>query len=166
VRRLARFIRMDMHMNSRRSFVLLAAFVLVVVGAGSFIGVSTAPGPWFAALAKPPFNPPGWVFAPVWTLLYVMIAIAGWRCFMHAPKGWAMRLWGLQMALNWAWSFVFFSAHLIWGAFAVIMALWLVIIGFMVFTRVQDRVSALLFLPYLGWVSFAALLNLSIGWLN
>src|SRR5690554_3545525 len=83
--------------NSPRSWLTLAVFLAVVIGVGSLIGILTAPGEWYAGLDKPPFNPPNWIFGPVWFVLYVLIAIAGWRTFMRNPGGLAMKLWGGQM---------------------------------------------------------------------
>lgn len=144
----------------------MGVFLAVVIGVGGLIGVSSAPGTWYAELNKPPFNPPNWIFAPVWFTLYVMIAIAGWRTMLAEGNGPRMRLWYGQMLLNWAWSPLFFMAHLIWPAFIVIVAMWLAIAAFIARSRHTDPVSAWLFAPYLAWVSFAGLLNLSIGILN
>ncbi len=76
-------------LKTPRALLLLAAFILVVFAVGALIGVSTAPGEWYASLNKPPFNPPNWLFGPVWSTLYVLIAIAGWRTFMDDRAGWA-----------------------------------------------------------------------------
>lgn len=152
--------------HTPRSWIVLAAFLVVVIGVGALIGTQSVPGAWYQGLAKPPFNPPNWVFGPVWFILYAMIAVAGWRIFMIEPSGRAMKLWGLQMLLNWAWSPVWFVGQMIWPAFGIIVALWLAIVGFIAIARKHDRVAAWLFVPYLAWVSFAALLNLSIGILN
>ncbi len=81
-------------------FVTLALFIALVLGGGILIGVLTPPGAWYAALAKPPFNPPGWVFAPAWTLLYILIAVAGWRTWQCGPRNTAMAVWFVQLALN------------------------------------------------------------------
>ena len=93
-------------------YLALAAFLVVVLGGGSLIGLMVRPDTWYATLDKPPFNPPNWVFAPVWTALYVMIAIAGWRVWLrdgfHART---MILWLMQMALNFAWTPMFFGAR-------------------------------------------------------
>ena len=151
---------------SARGIAYLAAFLIVVMGVGAAIGIATAPGPWFEGLQKPWFNPPSGVFAPVWTVLYLFIAIAGWRTFMQDPGGAAMGRWVAQMALNWLWSPVFFTLHLIWPAFVVILLLLALIIGFIAKSWNRDRLSALLFLPYAAWVSFASVLNLSIAVLN
>ena len=149
-----------------RSLILLVVFLAVVIGVGASIGVVTAPGEWYASLNKPPFNPPNWLFAPVWFALYVLIAVAGWRTFLRNPTGTAMILWTTQMLLNWAWSPLWFSLHLIWPAFACIMLMWLSIIGFIGATRRTDPVSAWLFAPYLAWVTFAAALNFALWRLN
>jgi len=153
-------------LKTPRALLLLAVFLAVVIGVGALIGVSTAPGEWYAGLAKPPFNPPNWVFGPVWFALYVLIAIAGWRTFLSAPNGTAMKLWYAQMGLNWLWSPVWFSLHLLWPAFVVIIAILALILLFIGKSWERDRVSALLFVPYAAWVGFASLLNLAIATLN
>ncbi|MEP7174110.1 MAG: TspO/MBR family protein, partial [Aestuariivirga sp.] len=86
-------------------------FLTLVVGCGLMIGFITAPGVWYAQLVKPTFNPPSWLFAPVWTALYILIAIAGWRTWQRNRAGWPMKLWWAQLLLNFLWSPVFFSAH-------------------------------------------------------
>jgi translocator protein len=149
-----------------QSWITLAIFLALVVGVGALIGTQTAPGPWYAELDKPPLNPPNWVFGPVWFALYVLIAIAGWRTWMDNPRSTAMKFWGAQMVLNWAWSPIWFGANMPWLAFAVIIAMWLTIAGFMLTVRQRDGFSALLFAPYLAWVTFATYLNLSIALLN
>ncbi len=144
----------------------LIAFLLLVVGGGLVIGYLTAPGPWYAQLVKPSFNPPNWVFGPVWTALYVLIAVAGWRVWRWRPRSVAMTLWGAQLALNFLWSPIFFAAHSIDGALVVILLLLLTILGFIWQAWRLDRVSSALFAPYLLWVAFASLLNGSIAALN
>lgn len=153
-------------LRNPRALGLLALFLVVVIGVGAGIGLLSAPGEWYASLAKPPFNPPGWLFGPVWFVLYLLIAIAGWRTFMTEPNGAAMKLWYAQMALNWLWSPVWFSLHALWPAFAVIVALDLVVLAFIASRWRRDRTAALLFVPYAAWVLFASLLNFSIGLLN
>lgn len=152
--------------RSPRALLLLAVFMIVVIGVSALIGRIAEPDFWYRQLNKPWFNPPEWLFAPVWLVLYVLIAFAGWRTFLQEPDGQAMRLWYAQMVLNWLWPFVWFRAHLPWPAFAVIVMLWLAVSGFMAADRRGDRLSAWLFAPYLVWVSFAALLNLSIAIIN
>jgi len=149
-----------------RSYLTLALFVLLVLGGGTLIGLMTLPGEWYAGLAKPPFNPPNWIFAPVWTLLYIMVAVAGWRTWQRGPRSAAMALWFVQLALNFVWSPVFFGAHRIGGALAVIVALLAAIIAFIVMAWPRDRIAALLFTPYAGWVAFATLLNGALWYLN
>ena len=148
----------------RRALVYVV-FLAVVLGGGLTIGSLTRPDDWYAALAKPPFNPPGWVFGPVWTLLYIMIAVAGARTY-EAATGRKMGLWIAQLALNFLWSPVFFGLHWPGVALAIIVALILVISAFVRACWLTDRVSALLFVPYGIWVAFAILLNASIVVLN
>jgi tryptophan-rich sensory protein len=149
-----------------KSWLLLAVFVVVVVGVGALIGTQSVPGAWYESLQKPPFNPPNWIFGPVWFTLYVLIAIAGWRIWMLDRGSTAMKFWFAQMLLNWIWSPVWFIAQMLWPAFAIIVALLAAIIGFMVTARRQDKLAAWLFVPYLAWVAFASVLNLSIALLN
>ncbi|MEN3974669.1 TspO/MBR family protein [Emcibacter sp. SYSU 3D8] len=147
-------------------FVSLGIFLVFVVGGGAAIGMLTAPGGWYAELAKPAFNPPNWLFGPVWTALYVLIAIAGWRCWRSDRRGLPMRLWWLQMALNFIWSPIFFTAHAIGAALAVILLLLGAILGFIRASWDSDRTASCLFLPYAAWVAFAALLNAALFILN
>ncbi|MEQ9696032.1 TspO/MBR family protein [Shimia sp. SDUM112013] len=147
-------------------FIVLLIFVVGVMATGITIGTLTAPGAWYAALQKPAFNPPNWIFAPVWTVLYLMIAFVGWRIWDMQDRGPLMRLWSLQMALNFLWSPVFFAAEMPVLALVVILALLVVIILFIRAAFHPDRLSALLFLPYLSWVGFASLLNGAIVLLN
>jgi tryptophan-rich sensory protein len=149
-----------------KRFGPLTLFLLLVVGGGVAIGFLTAPGEWYAGLAKPPFNPPNWVFAPVWTVLYVLIAVAGWRTFERDRSSWPMKLWWAQLVLNFLWSPVFFAAHRIGLALLVILLLLAAILAFLVMSWRQSRVAAWLFAPYAAWVAFAAVLNGSIWLLN
>jgi len=144
----------------------LFVFLLLVVGGGLAIGFVTQPGQWYESLRKPWFNPPGWLFGPVWTMLYVMIAIAGWRIYQIAPKSGAMAAWAAQLALNFLWSPVFFGAQRPGAALIVLIALLAAIIAFIALSWPRDRLSAALFLPYAAWVSFAFLLNAAIWRLN
>jgi len=149
-----------------KRFGPLTLFLLLVVGGGVAIGFLTAPGEWYAGLAKPPFNPPNWVFAPVWTVLYVLIAVAGWRTFERDSSSWPMKLWWAQLVLNFLWSPAFFAAHRIGLALLVILLLLAAILAFLVMSWRQSRVAAWLFAPYAAWVAFAAVLNGSIWLLN
>ena len=154
-----------MTMTAQRA-IPLAAFLVLVVGGGILIGYATAPGLWYAGLIKPAFNPPGWIFGPVWTILYIFIAIAGWRQWRIAQRGAAMKLWAAQLALNFLWSPLFFEAHRIDAALVTIVLLLGSILLFVRQTWDRDRSSALLFLPYAAWVAFASVLNGAILYLN
>ena len=149
-----------------RPWLTLGVFLIVVIGVGGLIGTRSIPGEWYQNLAKPPFNPPNWVFGPVWFTLYAMIAVAGWRIWMIDAKSTAMKVWFGQMAFNWAWSPIWFIGQMLWPAFAVIVVLLALIIAFIVTARKLDAIAAWLFAPYLAWVGFASLLNLSIALLN
>ena len=145
----------------------LALFILLVVGIGWTIGATNLPGAWYAGLQKPSFNPPNWVFAPTWTVLYVMIAVAGWRTYLQEETtALPMQLWLAQMILNFLWSPVFFTLHHMTFALAIILTLLAVIVGFIWVQWDENRVAAVLFIPYAVWVAFASLLNYSIYRLN
>ncbi len=144
----------------------LVLFLIVTIGGGLLIGFRTRPGEWYRRLSKPSFTPPNSVFAPVWTLLYAMIAIAGWRTFMRDPLGAPMILWIIALALNFAWSPIFFRLHRPLAALMVILALFAAIIVFIALSWPQNVLPALLFAPYAVWVLFAAILNAGICRLN
>ncbi|WP_455273206.1 TspO/MBR family protein [Rhizobium herbae] len=141
-------------------------FIAVVLGGGLLIGINNIPGEWYRSLAKPSFNPPNWIFAPVWSILYVIIGFVGARTFLNHRRTAAMRFWGAQMIFNFAWSPLFFGFQEIAMALIVIIALLISIVGFIVVSRRQDYLSALLFVPYFAWVAFATVLNTSIFLMN
>jgi benzodiazapine receptor len=148
-----------------RPYVILALFLALTVGGGALVGLTVETGGWYAALEKPAFNPPGWVFGPVWMLLYVLIGIAGWRVW-RGRRSSAMRIWWLQLGLNFAWPLLFFGANLILPALVVLLALLAAILWFLRDTWHDERPAALLFLPYAAWTAYATLLNGAIWWLN
>lgn len=148
-----------------QGWIMLLVFVALCAGAALF-GVTFKPGEWHAALLKPSWNPPNWVFAPVWSIVYLMIAVAGWLVWRHEPYSAAMGLWFVQLVLNGAWSWLFFGLHRMDLGFADIVLLWITILGFIVLAWPVSTVASLLFVPYWLWVSFAAALNYSIWKLN
>jgi benzodiazapine receptor len=154
-----------------RKWLALGAFVAVCLGIAALGGAVTAPsvGSWYPTLRKPPFNPPDWLFAPVWTALYITIAVAGWRVWLARGRTGAraaMASYSAQLALNLAWSFVFFGAHLIGVAFGEILVLLGAIgINVVLFRRI-DRVAGWLLAPYAAWVAFATVLNFALWRLN
>ncbi|MDO3443455.1 TspO/MBR family protein [Agrobacterium sp. V1] len=141
-------------------------FVVVVVAIGALIGVNNVPGEWYQSLQKPFFNPPNWIFGPVWTTLYVLIGIAGARTWIRKRMGTRMRLWFTQMVLNFLWSPIFFGMQSPAGALVIIIPMLVCILAFMALTYRRDRISMWLFVPYALWVAFATVLNASIGILN
>ncbi|TFV40257.1 tryptophan-rich sensory protein [Bradyrhizobium frederickii] len=144
----------------------LLVFVAAVVGIGWLIGATNLPGEWYAGLAKPDFVPPNWAFPVAWTVLYVMIAIAGWRTFRRDPSGKAMLAWATQLALNFAWSPVMFTMHRIGAALVILICLFAAIVTYIGLERSRDRLAAALFVPYAVWVAFAGVLNAAIWRLN
>ena len=139
-----------------------------VAGVSGKWTASEVPG-WYQTLVRPSIAPPNWVFGPVWTLLYALMAVAAWQVWQSAPS--AMRTWGLalflvQLALNFAWSWIFFRQHAIGAALAEVVLLWVLIgVTTLVFGRVAP-VAAWLMAPYWAWVSFASLLNAAYWRLN
>lgn len=146
------------------TFLILLIFIFVVEGVGMMIGLSFAPGEWYAQLTKPPFNPPDYLFGIVWPLLYLLVAIAGWRVFTRRISGWGF--WVAQMVLNWAWTPLFFGLNLIFWGIWVVLAAFLLSLAFIAATWKSDKIAAWSFIPYTGWLGFALLLNVSIWWLN
>lgn len=145
----------------------LVLFIILVVGIGWLIGATNLPGAWYASLNKPFFNPPNWIFGPTWTVLYVMIALAGWRTYLQqTPPALPMQLWLMQMVLNFMWSPVVFKLHSLAAGLAIILTLLAVIVGFIWVQAAENRWAALLFVPYAAWVAFASLLNYSLYRLN
>lgn len=148
-----------------RSVIVLLAFFAAVAAAASF-GAIYMPGAWYAALAKPSWTPPNSWFPVAWTILYVMIALAGW--FAWRTEGWSalVGFWIAQLLVNASWSWVMFGQHWIFAALLVLSALWLLVVAFTLRAWRSARPAALLFMPYLAWVSFAWTLNAGVWWLN
>lgn len=146
-------------------YLSLVAFILVVAAVAS-MGSLFMPGAWYAGLAKPSWTPPNWLFGPVWSVLYLMIAIAGWLAWLSPNRGTLLPVWGAQLALNGIWSPVMFGWHRIGLALVVIVLMWLAIAAFVAASWPRTRAAALLFLPYLAWVSYASALNFALWRLN
>jgi tryptophan-rich sensory protein len=148
------------------SCIVLCEAVGVVGGLFTASSVST----WYATLARPSFNPPNWVFGPAWTLLYLLMGISLYIVWQHRgemrKKRRAIILFLIQLGLNAAWSLIFFGLRSPLWAFADIMVLWVLILVTVVSFWKISRPAALLLIPYLLWVSFAAVLNYSIWNLN
>lgn len=143
-------------------WILCVVIVMALGAAGGILTAGAIPG-WYAKLAKPPGTPPNAVFGPVWSMLYLMIGISLARIwhFAHAgaEKRRALIRFAIQMILNLAWTPVFFGAHLVAVALAVIVALWVMILLTILAFKPLDRIAASLLVPYLAWVSYATYLN-------
>ena len=148
-----------------RQLASLAVFVVLVATAATF-GSMFRPGVWYATLAKPAWTPPSWAFPVAWTALYIMIAVAGWLAWRAEGLGRSVTLWGAGLAANALWSYLFFGLHQIGWALADITLMLTLIVAFIVSTWTKARTAALLFLPYLAWVSFAGALNATIWAMN
>lgn len=148
---------------------LALVLALVITFACSAIGAQFSPGEWYRALEKPTVNPPNWIFGPVWTVLYAAMAVAAWVVWCERDRvnvKSALAAYGVQLVLNAAWSWLFFGRHEIGWALVEIALLWFAILAtIMLFWRVR-RTAALLLLPYLVWVGFAAFLNSRFWQLN
>jgi tryptophan-rich sensory protein len=136
---------------------------------GLFAFITLCLAVWYQALEKPPFNPPDWLFAPVWTALYILMGIAAWRIWrlrsFEATRT-AFAVFGVQLCLNLAWSFLFFGLQRIDLALLEIVILLIAIItNTIVFWRIE-RLAGLLFVPYAVWVTYATILNASLWLLN
>lgn len=153
--------------NSVRFFLSLA-----IVSVAAWVGsMATLPSinNWYAGLEKPFFNPPNWVFGPVWTVLYLLMAISlylVWSAKTARSKRLALGAFLVQLALNTAWSVVFFGLHQPWTGVAVIVVMWLAIAVTMVAFWPISKLATYLLAPYIAWVSFATGLNISIAMLN
>lgn len=150
----------------------LALAIIPVVATSVAGGAVTVPqiGGWYAGLIKPPFNPPNWVFGPMWTALYALMAFAVFR-ILRLPIGtpgrrWELVVYHVQLLLNFAWSFAFFGANSPVAGLVVIIPLLIAIVATIAAFRPLDRIASLVLWPYLAWVGFATLLNASIWWLN
>ena len=147
-------------------FITLVIFVVAVQGIGALIGMTFSADEWYQGLNKPIFNPPSYLFGIVWPVLYLLVAIAGWRVFSSEGDmpGWG--LWVGQMLLNFAWSPIFFGAHHIFWAMWVLVAILALSLSFMATSWHRDRIAAFCFVPYVAWLAFAFILNFSIWAMN
>lgn len=143
----------------------LLVFFVIVFAVAAF-GALFTPGEWYQTLSKPAWNPPNWIFGPVWTVLYVMIAVSGWLVWQQDGNALAVRLYALQLVLNAAWSWLFFGMHAIGLALIDVILLLLVIVAAIVVFWPLSRIAAGLLVPYAAWVAFATLLNAAIWRLN
>ena len=151
-----------------RNYLVLAAFVVGCLAIGSLGGFVTMKPvlEWYPTLAKPTWTPPSWVFGPVWTVLYIMMAVAAWLVWRSGNAKTALVLFCAQLALNLAWSFLFFGARSPGLGLIDIVPLWLAVAATIFAFSFHSRVAAFLMVPYLAWVSFATALNAAIYMMN
>ena len=149
----------------------LIASLIIAFSASAIGGLATSQNisGWYEALEKPFFNPPNWVFAPVWTVLYALIGISLyliWSNESKITKGRAYLIFAVQLGLNTLWSIVFFGLHQTWWGLFVVMALLISIVFNLLIFKKISKLAGYLLTPYLLWVSFATCLNLAIAILN
>lgn len=152
-------------------YLLMLISVTVPLVVGFLSGMFTASGiqTWYAALNKPWFNPPNYLFGPVWTLLYILMGVALYHILQakgHPQRGKALQWFGIQLFLNFWWSILFFYFQWPLIALLEIALMWVAIFIMIHYVYTIHRTVALLQIPYLLWVSFATLLNASLWWLN
>ncbi len=145
--------------------VSLSVFAGIVIAAASSGAVFTT-GEWYEGLKKPSWTPPNWLFPVAWTILYTMIAVAGWLVWRRAGWSTALTVWGIGLVLNALWSYFMFGRHEIGLALADVAALWVAVALFIALAWNLDRMAAYLFIPYLAWVTLATALNFSVWTLN
>ncbi len=155
-------------MSYTLKLILCIVVCLLVGGISGGLTASAIPT-WYPTLQKPSWNPPNWLFGPVWTLLYILMGIAAarlWDSPSSPTKTMALTLFGVQLFLNFMWSILFFNYHVLGIAFAEIILFWgLLLVSIITFAKI-DKTSAWLFVPYISWVSFASILNFAIWQLN
>ena len=150
--------------------LIIAIAIPVLVGAISGYFTITGVESWYQTIQKPSWNPPNWIFGPVWTTLYILMGISLyliWKSDATPSLKWlAILLFALQLALNFFWSLIFFNQHAIGWALVEIIVLWLSILAtIFVFARINNT-AAWLLVPYISWVSFAGILTYTIWKLN
>ncbi|WP_395740739.1 TspO/MBR family protein [Prosthecobacter sp.] len=150
----------------KRSGWALVVFLLITFAAPALSAFIEMPGEWYSALRKPALNPPSWVFGPVWMTLYTLMAVAAWMVWKRQGFGAPLRMYFIQLALNAAWTPIFFGAHALGLGLGVIVALWVSILLTWLSFRKVNAVAGWLFVPYLCWVTFATYLNFSLWSLN
>lgn len=151
--------------SSLRNGLSLAGFIIATFCA-PLLGAAAAPGPWYVALHKPALNPPPWIFGPAWTLLYTLMAVAAWLVWKSVGWRRPLMLYFIQLALNAAWTPIFFGVHALGWALVEIVLLWAAILWTLLsFHRVHQPAGWLL-VPYLAWVTFAAFLNFTLWRIN
>ena len=153
--------------NNGKQIVALVAFLALTFSAAGIGSYATTPNiaAWCAGLAKASWTPPGWLFGPVWTLLYVSMAVAAWLVWRQGGR-WPLALFAVQLAMNAAWSWFFFGFHAPGSAFIEVVVLFVAIVATTIAFWPKSIAAGILMLPYLGWVTFAAVLNLAIWRLN
>lgn len=147
-------------------FLVLVVFVIVVMGGGFLLGFLFPAGAWYASLNKPVFDPPREVFVWVWPVLYLLVAIAGWRVFTLVLGGGTWGLWIVNLLLNFAYIPLFFGLNLLLVSTIVVGLTLLTAIAFVSATWHRDRFASVCFIPYTLWLGYAFTLAITLWWIN
>ena len=149
--------------------VIICIALPLIVGSVSGIATSGNITTWYATLNKPAFNPPNYLFGPVWTALYLIMGISLFMIWRSPPgdaRNYALAIFVIQLVLNFGWSFIFFHFKQVGWAFFEIILVWISVLAMIIIFHRINKTAAFLQVPYLLWVSFASVLNGSVWWLN
>ena len=151
--------------NKSLSLVLILSITFIASGIGGFI-TATFKEPWYSQIVLPSFNPPSWVFGPVWTTLYILMSVAIWRIWIHYYDNKILKLYFLHLFFNMIWSVIFFGFHQIGLALLDLLVILIFIVLLMKIYFVKDKISFALMIPYFVWSFYALILNYNIFILN
>lgn len=168
-------VRESINTPTTTNYVVIIGLMVLPLAVGGIASFLTSNAMiQFNAFNQPPLSPPAWLFSVVWTILYLLMGAASYLLYKYVPandaeatmRKAALVVYGVQLAINFAWSLVFFGAKAHWVAFAMLMVMWVLIIALVVMTFRMNKAAGWMLTPYLAWTTFAAYLNLMIAILN
>lgn len=149
-----------------RKSLYAVLFIVAIFIIGGAIGYKFAPTSWYQELNKPFFTPPNWLFAPVWSILYIIIGFVGWRIFIDRPNDLLKTMWSAQLVINFAWTPLFFGLHQTVIALLSCLIMLLLVVMIVLKAWNSDKLVSVLFIPYAFWLALAAALNIGVVVLN
>lgn len=168
-------VRNPTPVRTTRNYIAMFGLVALPLAVGGVASYFTSDAMvQFGAFRQPPLSPPAWLFPVAWTALYLLMGAASYLLYTFAPatnkqanmRRVALAIYAVQLAINFAWSLVFFGAKAHWMAFGMLMTMWALIIALVVISLRLNKAAGFMLVPYLAWTTFAAYLNLMIGILN